>query len=71
MRIISFLLGALCVVGGIGFALVGFITPFQYNRELASAIQITQVYAEADHYVLLAIAAFALATVFAVTSRDE
>ena len=71
MRLLSYFLGAICVLGGIGFTVVGFITPFQYNRELASAIQITQMYSEADHYVLMGIAAFTLAVVFAVAGNGE
>ena len=71
MRLVAYFLGAVCVVGGIGFTVVGFITPFQYNTELASAIQMTQVYAEADHYVLLGIAAFTLGVVFTVAGNGE
>lgn len=71
MRLVAYFLGAVCVVAGIGLAVLGVITPFRYSGELLSAIQMTQVYAEADHYVLLSIAAFTLAVVFTVTGNGE
>lgn len=71
MRLVAYFLGAVCVVAGIGLAVLGAITPFRYNTEIASAIQMTQVYAEADHFILLSIAAFTLAVVFAVTGNGE
>lgn len=58
MKTVMTIIGALTLVAGILLFIMAFTTPTKYPIATASAIQISQVYAEATFYAVLAIAAF-------------
>lgn len=58
MKTVMTIIGVLTLVGGILLFIAAFTTPTKYPLSGASAIQISQVYAEATFYAVLAIAAF-------------
>ena len=61
MKIIYGLLTAIIMLAGIYFLSQAIATPTLYNLRTASAIQITQVYAEATYQALVSGACFLLA----------
>ena len=71
MRQVALFFGALALVAGMAFATTGFLYPRGYDLSTASAVQITQVYSEANYYILLSIAAFAMSIAFVTASNGE
>ena len=69
MRVVVELLGVLLWLVGVGFFVVAFITPNKYPLSLASAPQVTQVYAEATYYGILATAALLAGLFLLVSAR--
>lgn len=72
MKTVMTIIGALTLCAGILLFIVAFTTPTKYPLTGASAIQISQVYAEATFYAVLAIAAFVFSGVllYAVNITD-
>jgi len=70
MRYITLLIGLLSIIGGIIFGILSYLEPKAYDLTAASAIQITQVYAMAQHYALLGILCmlFAIAIILTTSS---
>ena len=68
MRIVAYFFGAAALIGGVALAVFGFLIPRRANLGVASAVEITQVYAEAQHYILLGIAAIGVAIVFVIVA---
>lgn len=58
MRTLIELLAGVCWLAGLVLVGIALSTPGKYPLAMASAAQISQVYAEASYYALIAIAAF-------------
>lgn len=71
MRTVCYFLGAVALVAGMAFAATGYLLPNNYDLVSASALQISQVYSEAQFYILLAIAAFVMSGVFVAAGNGE
>lgn len=61
----------LTMLAGLGLVGYGALMPTLTSLGDASAIQVTQVYAQADHYVLLGIAAFVLGILIVVLDAPD
>lgn len=61
MRLITSILGVIAILGGIAFGILAYLEPGKYVLAGASAIQITQVYAQAQYYAGLSIICLLLA----------
>lgn len=67
MKVITTIVGALVLFGGIALFMMAIITPQKYPLTGASALQIAQVYSEATFYGVLSIAAFVLSGVLVLS----
>lgn len=64
-------ISALAFLVGLGCVGYGALTPILTPLSGASAIQVTQVYSQADHYVLLGIAAFVFGILIVVLDAPD
>lgn len=64
------LLSAVALLAGIGALVYAFTTPGRYALIEASAIQITQVYAEATLYAVIAVGILLVAVVLQAAGRQ-
>jgi len=71
MKTLITILGALALVGGILLFGAALLTPSQYPLASASAIQLSQVYAQATYYAVLSVAAFVFAGVLLIATNDD
>jgi hypothetical protein len=71
VKLIFNIIGALVLVGGIAAIGLALWTPHKYYLDGASAIQATQVYSEATYYAVIAVAAFVLAGVLLIATKDD
>lgn len=71
MKIFADLLAALASLAGLVCVGLAIYIPRRYDLSSASAIQVTQVYSEAQYYLLIAIAAFLFAVVLEVARNGD
>ena len=71
MKAIVEVVGAIVLVGGIIALVKALSTPGSYAINDASAIQISQVYAEATYWAVIAVAAFVLAGVLMLAANGQ
>ena len=71
LRSIVQILGVLTLLAGVYFFMNALTIPARYTLSAASAVQITQVYSEATYNGIMAVAAFTLAGILILGSREE
>lgn len=71
MKLVFDVVSALALVGGSALFALALLTPSKYSLSGASAVQISQVYAESTYYAVLAVAAFALAGILLLGTKNS